>query len=100
MALWTGLRRGSGVPSHAVVPAPTCATYWRRLSVRMAGSGPRPRAMRRPDGAQEFLSRARWNADAVRDELQAYVVEHLADPGAVLVLDRGPRRPGDGPGTP
>ncbi len=40
-----------------------------------------------PDGVQEFLSRARWDADAVRDDLQAYVVEHLADPGAVLVLD-------------
>ncbi len=40
-----------------------------------------------PDGVQEFLSRARWDADAVRDDLQAYVVEHLADPAAVLVLD-------------
>ncbi len=40
-----------------------------------------------PDGVQEFLSRVRWDADAVRDDLQAYVVEHLADPGAVLVLD-------------
>ncbi len=40
-----------------------------------------------PDGVQEFLSRARWDADAVRDDLQAYVVGHLADPGAVLVLD-------------
>ena len=40
-----------------------------------------------PDGVQEFLSRAQWDADAVRDDLQAYVVEHLADPDAVLVLD-------------
>jgi SRSO17 transposase len=40
-----------------------------------------------PDGVQEFLSRARWDAVAVRDDLRAYVVEHLADPGAVLVLD-------------
>ncbi len=40
-----------------------------------------------PDGVQEFLSRARWDADAVRDDLQAYVVGHLADPGAALVLD-------------
>ena len=29
----------------------------------------------------------RWDADAVRDDLRAYVVEHLGDPGAVLVLD-------------
>jgi SRSO17 transposase len=40
-----------------------------------------------PDGVQEFLSRVRWDADAVRDDLQAYVTEHLGDPGAVLVLD-------------
>ena len=29
----------------------------------------------------------RWDADAVRDDLRAYVVEHLGDPGGVLVLD-------------
>ena len=28
-----------------------------------------------------------WDADAVRDDLRAYVVEHLGDPEAVLVLD-------------
>jgi SRSO17 transposase len=40
-----------------------------------------------PDGMQDFLSRMRWDADTVRDDLRAYVVEHLGDPGAVLVLD-------------
>src|ERR671929_315180 len=40
-----------------------------------------------PDGVQDFLSRMRWDADAVRDDLRAYVVEHLGDPEAVLVLD-------------
>ena len=42
---------------------------------------------RTPDGVQEFLSRVRWDADAVRDDLRAYVVEHLGDRGGVLVLD-------------
>jgi SRSO17 transposase len=42
---------------------------------------------RTPDGVQDFLSRMRWDADAVRDDLRAYVVERLGDPGAVLVLD-------------
>jgi SRSO17 transposase len=42
---------------------------------------------RAPDGMQDFLSRMRWDAEAVRDDLRAYVVEHLGDPGAVLVLD-------------
>src|SRR3954449_3589077 len=36
---------------------------------------------------QDFLTRTRWDADAVRDDLQDYVVEHLGDEGAVLVLD-------------
>lgn len=42
---------------------------------------------RTPDGVQDFLGRMRWDAEAVRDDLRAYVVEHLGDPGAVLVLD-------------
>src|SRR5690242_965653 len=42
---------------------------------------------RTPDGMQDFLSRMRWDADAVRDDLRAYVVERLGDPDAVLVLD-------------
>jgi SRSO17 transposase len=40
-----------------------------------------------PDSVQDFLSRMRWDADAVRDDLRAYVVEHLGDPDAVMALD-------------
>ena len=40
-----------------------------------------------PDGMQHLLAGARWDADAVRDDLRSYVVEHLGDPGAVLVVD-------------
>jgi SRSO17 transposase len=40
-----------------------------------------------PDGMQRLLSTAHWDADAVRDDLVNYVVEQLADPQAVLVLD-------------
>lgn len=40
-----------------------------------------------PDSVQDFLARMRWDAEAVRDDLRAYVVEHLGDPEAVLVLD-------------
>jgi SRSO17 transposase len=42
---------------------------------------------RTPDGVQDFLARARWDADLVRDDLRAYVVAHLGDEQAVLVLD-------------
>ena len=40
-----------------------------------------------PDGLQHLLARAVWDADAVRDDLRGYVVDHLGDPGAVLVVD-------------
>jgi SRSO17 transposase len=40
-----------------------------------------------PDGVQDFLSRMRWDADEVRDDLRAYVVEHLGDADAVMVVD-------------
>src|SRR5689334_2842225 len=42
---------------------------------------------RTPDGMRDFLSRMRWDADAVRDDLRAYVVEHLGDAEGVPVLD-------------
>ena len=40
-----------------------------------------------PDGVQRLLATYRWDADAVRDDLGEYVVEHLGDPEAVLVVD-------------
>jgi SRSO17 transposase len=40
-----------------------------------------------PDGIQRLLATYDWDADAVRDDLRAYIVEHLGDPQAVLVVD-------------
>jgi SRSO17 transposase len=40
-----------------------------------------------PDGLQHLLARAKWDADAVRDDLRDYVVEALGYPEAILVLD-------------
>jgi SRSO17 transposase len=40
-----------------------------------------------PDGMQHLLSGAVCDTDAVRDDLRAYVVTHLGDLGAVLVVD-------------
>jgi SRSO17 transposase len=40
-----------------------------------------------PYGVQPLLGRAAWSADAVRDDLRSYVVEHLGEPDAVLVID-------------
>jgi SRSO17 transposase len=40
-----------------------------------------------PDGMQHLLARAVWDADAVRDDVRALLVEHLGDQAAVLVID-------------
>ena len=40
-----------------------------------------------PYGIQHLLGRASWQPDQLRDALYAYVVAHLGDPDAVLVVD-------------
>jgi SRSO17 transposase len=40
----------------------------------------------RPRGVQHLLNDACWDADAVRDDLRGYVVEHLGDPGSGVVI--------------
>ncbi|MFD5575398.1 transposase, partial [Streptomyces cadmiisoli] len=40
-----------------------------------------------PYGLQHLLSRAKWDADAVRDDLRNFVVEQLHDEDPVLVVD-------------
>jgi len=40
-----------------------------------------------PYGLQHLLGRARWDANAVQDELRAYVRERLGDQEAVLIID-------------
>jgi len=40
-----------------------------------------------PDGLQHLPAGAVWDHDAVRDDVRDYLVDHLGDPGAVLVVD-------------
>lgn len=86
--MWTGNETvGAG---HSVDPA-----RWReafevamgRIAGRFARYEPRLRAGRLVLGLQHLLSRASWDADAVRDDVREYVVEHLYDEAAVLVVD-------------
>ena len=42
---------------------------------------------RGPQGVQRLLNAARWDANVVRDDLHAYVVEHLGDADGVLIVD-------------
>lgn len=40
-----------------------------------------------PQGVQRLLNVADWNVDAVRDDLRAYVTEHLGEPAGVVIVD-------------
>jgi SRSO17 transposase len=43
---------------------------------------------RDPQGVQRLLNSAKWDAEAVRDDLREYVLEHLGDEGTgVLIVD-------------
>jgi SRSO17 transposase len=50
-----------------------------------------------PRGVQRLLSEATWDAEGVRDDLRAYVIEHLGDPdsGVLIVDDTGFVKKGD-----
>jgi SRSO17 transposase len=52
----------------------------------MAGNSPKPG---RPVlfGVQYLLDRARWDAEAVRDNVRNYVIEYPVKPDAVLLAD-------------
>lgn len=41
----------------------------------------------RPDAMQRLLYRARWDADAVRDDVRRVVIDRIGDPDGVLVVD-------------
>jgi SRSO17 transposase len=41
----------------------------------------------RPDAMQRLLYRAKWDADAVRDDLRQVVADRFGDPDGVLVVD-------------
>jgi SRSO17 transposase len=40
-----------------------------------------------PDGMQHLLAAARWDADAIRDDVRGYVIEQLGSADGVLVVD-------------
>jgi SRSO17 transposase len=103
----------SGRPTQAQVQewAAEVAAVGEHLGKHFARSEPRQRAVRyiqallsdtqrkngwqvaehlgeaTPDGVQHLLARADWDADAVRDDLTRYLVEHLGHREGVLVVD-------------
>src|ERR1700745_4520536 len=47
-----------------------------------------------PRGMQRLLSEAVWDDAGMRDDLRGYVLEHFADPAAVLVDETGDLKKG------
>src|SRR4051812_13186526 len=100
-----GSPAGSPGPSRGPGGWPICAGCLVSWSARTAGRWPRPPGEVSPDGMQRLLRTADWNADAVRDQLLAYVVERLGA-GGVLIVDetrfikKGAARPGWAGSTP
>ena len=41
----------------------------------------------RPDGMQRLLASAVWDADLVRDDLRAYILETIGAPGGIIAID-------------
>lgn len=81
-------RRGSRAPNRVNVCWPTyvrglLAPLEKKNSWTLAESA----GEAIPDGTQRLLAYADWDADAVRDDVRDYVVEHLGDPAGVLVVD-------------
>ena len=42
---------------------------------------------RSPHRMQSLLAEAKWDADAVRDDLRRYVIDELGEPGGTLIVD-------------
>jgi hypothetical protein len=87
---WTACMPGSRVGSPAPSPAGGC---WpisggcsARSGARTAGSWPSMPGRPLPMDAA-VVGYGRLDPDLVRDDLRVYVVEHLGDPQAVLVVD-------------
>jgi SRSO17 transposase len=87
MGCWAGSRAGSDGWSHDGGPGRSCSGCFRSCRGRTAGRSPSTPATPLPTGREHLLARAVWDEDGVRDDLRAYVVEHLGDPEAVLVVD-------------
>lgn len=80
---WATFRALRTTPADATLPRGVTqpGRTQERLAVGRAGGETRPYGM------QRLLAGAKWDADAVRDDLRMYVVERLGDPRAVLVID-------------
>jgi hypothetical protein len=82
-----GVRLALSGPNHAVAPWRNCGGLLSSVERENGWQLAEQAGEATPDGMQRLLGSAAWDADAVRDDLRAYVVEHLGDAAAVLVVD-------------
>jgi hypothetical protein len=87
MGCWVGSRDGSHGWSHDGGPGVRAGPAGRPAAQELLDDR-RARWGCHPDGMQHLLGRAVWDHDGVRDDLRAYLVEHLGDPEA-RALDAG-----------
>src|ERR1700738_3910479 len=64
-----------------------CGGWFRIWGARIAGRWPSAAPNASPDRLQHLLGRAKWDAEELREDLRSYVVDHLGDDDAVLVVD-------------
>ncbi len=95
LALWASALRDA---KHRIRPLFTqervAASAWQFVDT-LLGNEPRKTGWMRAEAAgdsgpwrqQAVLGRGRWDAEALRDIVRDHVVEHLGEPGAVLVID-------------
>ena len=94
-ASWTGFTlkrpesRCFGVPISLVtaLPAPPAHSRASDAGRRAWLAGPTDRGLPGRPAERRLRGRAVWAADAARDELFAYIAEHLSDPCGVVVID-------------
>jgi SRSO17 transposase len=76
---------------YRVEPRRRAAAYVRGLLAPLAGKNGWTLAEvagdATPDGMQRLINAATWDADGVRDDVRAYVAQHLGDADGVLVVD-------------
>src|SRR3990172_1901951 len=95
LALWAGWLRGIKKGRRPLFRQERVATNAGLLVEGLVGDEQRKTGWMRAEAAgdpgpwrqQAILGRRDWDADALRDIVRDYVIEHLADDDAVLVID-------------
>jgi hypothetical protein len=94
MIVWPRGRRGSTYShwsrvvsrrsTHGGGPGCTCSGCSRGAERKNSWTIAEQGGDQTPDGIQRLLNFYRWDAEAVRDDLRTYVLEHLSDPSGAV----------------